>query len=371
MFSIPNKLARLENNNLIRQRRVINRCDDQQWINFASNNYLGLAQDSRVQDALIKGATEFGCGSGSSAMISGFSRYHHELEEQFAAFLGRERAILFNSGYQANLGVMTTFAQRNTPVIADKYSHASIIDGITLARAAHFRYRHNDIAHADELLASHANRNAILITESVYSMSGIISPVAKLAAIADRHQAMFIVDDAHGFGVLGHLSSADIALQIIPLGKALGGMGAIVAGNQDTIEYLLQKARTYCYSTAMPAAICSANLRALNILEAEPHRVERLHALITYFIQEAAARNLPLVSADLTPIKCLLSGTNQATLALQEKLLSYGYFVAAIRPPTVPENNSRIRISLCVNHTEKDITALLDLLAEHYDNSAT
>ncbi len=380
MFSMMNKLDHLAKNNLIRQRRIINRCNDRLWINFANNDYLGLAQDSRVQAALITGATEFGFGSGSSAMISGFSRYHYELEEQFAAFLGSERALLFNSGYHANLGVITSFAQRNTPVIADKYSHASIIDAITLARAAHFRYRHNDINHADALLAQHATGSAIMITESVYSMSGIISPVAKLAALAKRHQAMFLVDDAHGFGVLGRygrgaaeyytLSSTDIALQIIPLGKALGGMGAIVAGNRDIIEYLLQKARTYCYSTALPPAICAANLRALQIIQAEPQRVERLHALSAFFIKEAALRNLPLVSADLTPIKCLLSGTNQATLALQEKLMVDGYFVAAIRPPTVPENNSRIRISLSINHTEKDITTLLDLLAEHYDNPA-
>lgn len=374
MLNIADQLANLDQQHLLRQRRVINHCvdkhyrvDHQQLINFASNDYLGLSQDPRVRAALIKATFEFGVGSGSSAMISGFSRYHHELEEAFADFLGRERALFFNSGYHANLGVITSFADRHTAVIADKYCHASIIDAIILSRASHYRFRHNDINHARTLLSKQVHQQKLLITESVYGMSGAITPIDEFAEIAKPHVATFIVDDAHGFGVLGKKwSSTAVPIWVIPLGKALGGMGAIVAGDYDNIEFLVQKARSYCYSTALPPAICSANLQALQIIRTEPERLAQLQHLITYFNQQAAMRNIPLISADMTPIKCVLCDSNQTALALQQKLADYGFFVAAIRPPTVPENHSRLRISLTVQHSQADIADLLNVLAEHY-----
>jgi 8-amino-7-oxononanoate synthase len=289
--------------------------------------------------------------------------------------------LFFNSGYHANLGVVTAFADRNIPVIADKHAHASIIDAITLARAPHYRYRHDDLDHARELLLQHMKQSALVISESIFSMSGSITKTHQLAALAKQFNATLIMDDAHGFGILGEhgkgtaehfmLTAADIPVLITPLGKALGGMGAIVSGSSDIIEFLIQKARTYCYSTAMPPAICNAALQALQIIQSEPWRMARLRALITFFHQEAAHRNLSLVSADMTPIKCILSGNNQQTLALQESLSAHGIFVAAIRPPTVPPHAARIRISLNVAHTEAEIIRLLDLLSETRHHAPT
>jgi 8-amino-7-oxononanoate synthase len=388
MQTFINKLAALNKAHLIRKRHIVSErsnntlvIDQQRMINFAGNDYLGLAQDQRVQDALIEGAKEFGFGSGSSALISGYSRIHHELEEQFAAFLGRERSLFFNSGYHANLGVVTAFADRHHPVIADKHVHASIIDAITLARAPHYRYRHDDIDHAHELLQKHSKQSALIITESIFSMSGSITKTNQLAALAKQYNATLLVDDAHGFGILGEhgkgtaehfrLTAADIPVLITPLGKALGGMGAIVSGSDEIIEFLIQKARTYCYSTAMPPAICNAALQALHIIQSEPWRVTHLHSLIAFFHQEAAHRNLPLVSTDMSPIKCILSGNNQQTIALQESLSAHGIFVAAIRPPTVPPHSARIRISLNVDHTETEIIQLLDLLIENRHHAPT
>ncbi len=354
--------------NLLRTRHVVASrrektviINQQQMINFAGNDYLNLAQDSRVRDAFIDGVNEFGFGSGSSPLVSGYTRSHQELEEYFAAVRGHERALFFNSGYHANIGVVTSFADRTTPVIADKHCHASIIDAITLSRAKHYRFHHHDMQHAETLLQQHTS--AILITESVFSMSGAITATKQMAELANKYHALLMIDDAHGFGILENpLHINDNHICVTPFGKTIAGMGAAVSGSHDMIEYLLQKARTYCYSTALPPAVCAAALQSLKIIEQEQWRVVRLRELIDFFHREAVARNLSLISTDMTPIKCILTGSNQETLALQTKLQAHGIFVAAIRPPTVPKNAARIRISLNIAHTEADITQLLDLL---------
>src|SRR3990167_6892254 len=380
MLQPKSRLTSLEKSTQMRTRRVVSSrkkqaytIDNKILTNFAGNDYLGLAQDDRIKQAMIDGINEFGFGSASSPMITGYSSAHQQLEEHFADFSGRERALFFNSGYHANLGVISTFANRNTPIIADKHVHASLIDAITLSRAPHDRYHHHDHQHAEAILRKQTDHHALLITESVFSMTGAITRVDQLSILAKENNATLIVDDAHGIGILGnhgrgatehfHLNKDDVPLLITPFGKAIAGMGAIVSGNHDDIEYLLQHARTYCYSTAMPPAFCRGTQMALRIIQQEPWRIERLRALIQYFHGQAAERKITLIASDMTPIKCILTGGNELALALQEKLISHGLFVAAIRPPTVPVNAARLRISLSAAHTETNITLLLDILA--------
>lgn len=387
LTNLANDLASIKAGDLQRVRRVVSGrrdtshiIDQRHMINFADNDYLGLAQNHFLKEAFIKCVNEFGVGSTSSPLITGYSSAHQALEEYFAAFIGRERALLFNSGYHANLGVITSFANRHSSIIADKHCHASIIDGITLSRAAHLRYRHQDHQHAAQLLTTRLSDSRLLISESVFSMTGAITDISQLTTLARQNHAALIIDDAHGFGTLGQhgkgvcehfpLSSEDISLLITPLGKAMGGMGALVSGDHNQIEFLMQKARTYCYSTALPPANCAAALASLKILESEPWRVQALQALIQFFNREAAARRIPLLSSDCTPIKCILTGSNQQTLALQEKLIANNLFVAAIRPPTVPLHSARLRISLSSMHRNADISLLLDLVAEHVSTQA-
>lgn len=350
--------------------------DGKSCINFCSNDYLNLAFHPDVMQAFTKSVNQFGLGSGSSPAISGYSTLHHQLEETCAEFLKRERALLFNSGYHANLGVIAALANRNTAIVADKLCHASLIDGIVLSRAKHHRYQHGNLSHANHFLNKTYASEKILISESVFSMEGNIAPVRELAKLAQQHQALLIVDDAHGMGVLGQhgggicellqLSTQDVPCLITPLGKSPNSFGAVVSGSHELIETLLQLARTYRYSTALPPAICAATLTALTIIKNDAWRREKLTTLIQLFIKEASKRNLPLTSTDLTPIKSILIGSNQLTLDLQNTLLARGYFISCIRPPTVPHNKARIRISLTCAHTEKQIIDLLDILADTY-----
>jgi 8-amino-7-oxononanoate synthase len=260
-------------------------------------------------------------------------------------------------------------------VISDKECHASLIDGILLSRAKHHRHRHNDLGDMTRLLEQHTHTPSLLITESVFSMEGNIVDLHQHITQATAHHASLIVDDAHGIGVLGktgkgilehlNLSHQDIACLVVPLGKAFGSMGAIVSGSADMIESLLQSARPYRYSTALPAAVCAATLAALKIVQTESWRREKLMSLIECFHRESKARHLPLISYDNTPIKCILTRSNALTVALQQYLMNEGYFTSCIRPPTVPAQCSRIRLSLNCTQTEEMLTRLLDHIADY------
>jgi 8-amino-7-oxononanoate synthase len=348
-------------------------------INFSSNDYLGIATDPKIKRALKQGASKYGLGSTASALICGYHRVHKTLEEKFSVFLQRESAILFNSGYLANLAVIGTLATKNTQIISDRLCHASLIDAIGLSKAKHYRYRHNDLNH----LKSYGEAGAahkIIVTESVFSMEGDIADIKNIAGYAEQINATLLVDDAHGVGVLGQsgrgiceaqaLSFKQVPILIIPLGKAFASLGAIVSGSKAFIEALVQFARPYIYTTALPPALVHATLTALQIVKADSWRREKLWRLIQYFTQIAQQRNLPIQSNDLTPIKSLVIGCNKMAIKLQQRLQHYGFFVYAIRPPTVPVNTARLRISLNCLHDEKQITDLLDVVAEHFsDNS--
>jgi 8-amino-7-oxononanoate synthase len=381
--------ARLDNyckNNLIRHESLVIARDQNtieiegiKYLNFASNDYLGLTMHPKVVAAFIQGAKEFGFGSGSATAITGYYSVQRTLEEKFAEYLQRERTILFNSGYHANIGVLSTLANREHTIVADKLCHASIIDGIRLSSAKYYRYHHSDIQHAESLLSK--AKNPILITESVFSMEGNIVAVDQLSEIAEKYSAQFLVDDAHALGVLGlsgrgsqeyfNLTEDAIDCLLSPLGKACGGMGCIVSGRAELIDGLKQFARTYRYTTALPPAVISGLLAALEIMIVETWRRERLYKVINYFITQANARHLKLISNDLTPIKSIYIGSNARVLHVQAQLKRYKITVGCVRPPTVPKGTARLRISLNCHHQEHQIDELLDIVAETLQHASS
>jgi 8-amino-7-oxononanoate synthase len=380
--AVERRLKHYQTQHLIRERHTITArannviiINGQRLINFCSSDYLGLAVHPKVKTAFIAGVQQYGLGSSSAALIAGFYKPQQLLEEKFADFLQRDQALFFNSGYHANLGILTTLANRDTVVIADKLCHASILDGIQLSRAKHYRFRHNDIAHAATLIHNQPHP-ALLITESVFSMEGDISPIPQLANLARENNHSLIIDDAHGIGVLGkngrgacehhQLSQRDVPCLVTPFGKAVGSMGAMVSGSKQLIAALLQFANTYRCSTALPPAVTFATLESLKILQQENWRRERLNYLIKYFILQAKNRELSLVAEAITPIKSILIGDNQLALKIKETLRQQGFFVSCIRPPTVPQGTARIRISLNCLHEQQEITHLLDLIAEQF-----
>lgn len=347
--------------------------DGKSLLNFCNNDYLGLATHPLVKRAFVKGVSEFGFGSSASAIVAGSYKPHRVLEDRFAEFLNREQALLFNSGYHANLGVITTLTNRHDTILSDKLCHASMLDAIQLSRASHLRFKHNDISHCEKRL----NNHAYLVTESVFSIGGDIAPVDELARLAKQYQSTLIVDDAHGIGVLGkngggitehfQLNQASLPCLITPLGKALGGAGAIVSGSQSMISTLTQFARTFYYSTALPPAIASGMIASLALLQKENWRITRLQSLIQHFIRQAKLYALPLLSDQATPIKSILVGDSHIATHLKEYLFARGFFVSCIRQPTVQAGQAVIRIALNAEQSEEDINLLLDHIKSFYE----
>lgn len=346
--------------------------EGQSLIDFCSNDYLGLARHPAVIAALAPAAGEFGVGSCASHLVSGHSTPHHALEEELATFTGRERALLFSTGYMANLGAIAAFAGRGEIVLEDRLNHASLIDGARLSGARLLRYPHGDAGAAARLLDRHDNI-AVLATDGVFSMDGDIAPLPALATQAQHAGAWLLVDDAHGLGALGQggggslamaaLDSGAVPLLTGTLGKAFGTFGAFIAGDSDTIEYLLQHARTYRYTTALPPAIAAASRVAVRLASGEAWRRDRLAALVVHWRLAAARAGLAL-SESRTPIQPIIIGEAGATLRASAALRTAGFWVTAIRPPTVPEGTARLRITLSALHRETDVDALVATLAE-------
>lgn len=357
---------------LYRSRHIY---DNENHCIFCSNDYLCLTKHSEVIKAFKTGADEYGVGSGASQLITGHIYPHHILEDAFAEFLNRDRALLFSSGYLANIGVVTALMDNESAVFEDKLNHASLIDAGMFSQAKVYRYAHNDIKHLQSHLSKYSYKQKLIITDGVFSMNGDIAKLPELSMLAKQHNVWLMVDDAHSIGVLGNngggtlehfnLQQQDVPILVCPLGKALGCYGAIVAGTNNLIESLIQFARTYIYDTAIPPAIASALYAGLQVIKKEPWRREKLAYLINYFKQQANMRNLTFLPS-VTPIQSFVIGDAKTALSISEKLLSRGFVVVAIRPPTVPQNTSRLRISLNCLHTEKQINDLLDNLAEIY-----
>jgi len=367
-------------NSLYRTRQILDgpqgvnvRLDGGEYLSFCSNDYLGLANHPDVVAAFHQGLDRFGAGSGAAHLIAGHSRAHHELEDALADFVQRPRALLFSTGYMANLGVLAALAGRGNQIFEDRGNHASLLDGARLSGAQLLRYRHADVAELAQRLESASSADSIVATDGVFSMDGDIAPLPALAQTVEAHAAWLLVDDAHGLGVVGpqgrgSLAACGLGINQVPilvgtLGKAFGTFGAFVAGSDDLIETLIQEARTWIYTTAPPPAIAVATLAALRLVESEDWRRAHLQALVRHFRAGAARLGLNLCDS-ATPIQPVIAGTAEVALRWSAALRDAGILITAIRPPTVPAGTSRLRITFSAAHTEAHVDRLLDMLEQ-------
>jgi len=371
-------LAARQSQHLYRSRRVIDGAQDVELISdgkpqlsFCSNDYLGLANHPALIKAMQAGAERYGVGSGASHLVTGHSHAHHALEEAMAEFTQRPRVLLFSSGYMANLGVVSALATKHDTIHEDRLNHASLIDAARLSGATMRRYPHNDVDALAKRLDKNSNGYPLIISDGVFSMDGDIAPLPQLATIAVKHNATLMVDDAHGIGVIGkggrgtvehhNLSENDVPILVATLGKACGTAGAFVAGSEELIETLIQQARTYIYTTALPPAIAHATLTSLKLIEIEAWRREHLQTLIKLFKDGAAQLGFNIMPSN-TPIQPLIIGDSDKALGISEALQQLGILISAIRPPTVPDGTARLRITFSANHTEQHIDQLLAAL---------
>jgi 8-amino-7-oxononanoate synthase len=407
---------------LLRQRRMLQSpqaphiiVDGKSYLSFCSNDYLGLANHPRLISALQQGAQQHGVGAGAAHLVSGHGATHHQLEHELAAFVGKPAALLFSTGYMANLGVVQALVGRGDTVLADKLNHASLNDAMQLSRATVKRYRHNDMAHLAQLLEQTGSGRKLVITDAVFSMDGDLAPLPELVALCERYDAWLLIDDAHGFGVLGEQGRGSLShfgldrgsgnpserdetqgaaqratrhtttvgeeqastrhgrspaqpgferiIYMATLGKAAGVFGAFVATEQVVIDTLVNHARSYVYTTATPPALASALLESLRQIENGDGLRGHLQRMIAQL--RSGLRGLPWsVMPSATAIQPLLVGSNQSASNLSDRLRESGIWVAAIRPPTVPPGTARLRITLSAAHRAEDVTRLIETLHE-------
>jgi 8-amino-7-oxononanoate synthase len=372
-------LAERQAQSLLRVRRTLNtpcaphvEVDGRPMLAFCSNDYLGLANAPELAAALADGAARWGAGAGASHLVSGHFAVHEALEHRLAQFLGVEAALSFSTGYMVNAGIAAALTGRGDAIFADKLNHASLVDGAQLSRASHHRYAHGDMAALARLLEASDAPRKLILTDSVFSMDGDIAPLTQLLALAEQHDAWLVVDDAHGFGVLGPQGRGALAeaglshwrlLTIGTLGKAAGLSGAFVAGQREVIEFLMQHMRTYIFTTASAPAIAHALLRSIDLIEAADDRRATLLAHQQQLFDGLHASDWTLMPSR-TPIQPVQIGENAAALNVARQLWDQGIWVPAIRPPTVPQGTARLRISLTAAHTAADVGTLVDALRQ-------
>lgn len=377
------ELAQAEDAGLRRHRRLLQSAqgvqvevDGRSLLSFCSNDYLGLAADGRLVAALQAGAAQAGVGSGASHLVTGHHQLHEQLEQALAAFSGLPAALLFSTGYMANLGVVTALLGRNDAIFADRLNHASLNDAAVLCRAEFKRYAHNDLEALEDLLRTSRARRKLIAVDAVFSMDGDLAPLPELLALCERHDAWLLVDDAHGFGVLGEGGRGSLShwglragampprlIYMATLGKAAGVSGAFVAGPEPVVEWLMQKSRTYMFATGAPAMVAEALRAALVVIEREGWRRERLRTLRERLAAGLAGSRWAAPRSD-SAIQPVIVGDNGAALAVQAALEERGLWVPAIRPPTVPEGTARLRISLSAAHEAGDVDRLVSALRE-------
>lgn len=383
-MSLAEHLIQRVRSGLYRQRRIVDSpcapeltVDGKSILSFASNDYLGLANDTRISTAVATALPIWGVGSGGSQFLGGHSRPHQQLEQSLAAFVEAERALLFSTGYLANLAIVPALLGRGDAVFSDKLNHASLIDAVRLSYADSQRYRHGDLADLERRLAASRAKTRLIITDAVFSMDGDIAPLADLVVLAERFDAWLVVDDAHGFGVLGAQGRGSLAharlrptgrlLLMATLGKAAGVAGAFIAGDREPIEWLLQKARTAIYTTSSPAVLSCAVLESLKLIETGDEKRRRLVQLIeqlrTGLAPICAAAGWHLLPS-VTAIQPVVISDTLHTTAIADALLAKGIWAPAIRPPTVPQGQARLRISLSAAHRQEHIDRLLHALRE-------
>lgn len=374
---LAEQLAELGRKGLLRRRLVREsgqgphiRIEGREYLAFCSNDYLGLAGDPRIAKALADAAQRFGVGEGASHFLSGHAVAHARLEEKLAEFVGAPRALLFSTGYQANIGTITALAGANAAVFSDSLNHASLIDGVRLSRAQIVRYPHVDLDFLGEAMSGAKANLKLVVTDGVFSMDGDVAPLPGILDLCERHDALLVVDDAHGFGVMGpegRGSPASFGLDsrrivyVGTLGKAAGVAGAFVAGVAEVVESVLQRARTYMYTTASPAPLAAAVEASLEIIRNESWRRERLTQLIAALRAQLRGTEVRLADSG-SPIQPLILGDNGRCLAASTALRERGILVPAIRPPTVPEGTARLRISLSAAHSLEDVARLAEAL---------
>lgn len=384
-FDLASRLAERRAAHLYRQRPLLEThqqpevmVDGEQLLAFCSNDYLGLASHPEVIRAMQQGAERWGVGGGASHLVMGHSTPHHQLEEALADFTGRPRALLFSTGYMANLAAVTALVGQGDTVLEDRINHASLLDAGLLSGARFSRYLHND---ADSLAKrlDKATGDTLVVTDGVFSMDGDLADLPALCATAKTRGAWVMVDDAHGFGPLGKtgggivehfgLGIDDVPVLVGTLGKAFGTAGAFVAGSEELIETLIQFARPYIYTTSQPPAVACATLKSLELLRSESWRRDHLNHLITRFRQGAAEIGLTLMDSP-TPIQPILVGSSERALKLSAALRDRGVLVGAIRPPTVPAGSARLRVTFSASHSAAQVERLLDILAECWNRLA-
>jgi len=378
MRNLHTELQQRKQDDLYRSRRVTESAqgaeiivDGKKLLSFCSNDYLGLANHPDIRNAFIKGVEKYGVGSGAAHLVSGHSRAHHALEEELADFSGYPRALLFSTGYMANLGVAQALCQRGDAIFEDRLNHASLLDAGLLSGARVQRYKHSDVNSLQNKLSSSSKNEKLVMTDSVFSMDGDIAPIMDISSSCKKYDAWFMVDDAHGFGVLGkhgkgcleHLSisTEQVPIYMATLGKAIGTAGAFVAGSEDLIEHLIQHARTYVYTTASPPAVAEATRASLKIVQQESWRREHLQKLIQQFRSGAEQIGLQLMDSN-TAIQPVLIGDSKQAVKLSQRLLEQNILITAIRPPTVPQDTARLRITFSAEHSEQHVERLLDAL---------
>lgn len=376
---IPQALEERRAQSLYRERsrldgaqQVHTLIDGRPTLSFCSNDYLGLANHPAIARRMSDAVAAYGTGAGASHLVNGHHVEHEALEEELAAYTGREAALVFSTGYMANLGVISALMGRGDTVVQDKLNHASLIDGSQLSQARLLRYRHNDLTHLETRLKQ-AQGKCLVVTDGVFSMDGDCAQLNAMSELCQAHGAWLMVDDAHGVGVLGdqgqglvgqcHLGESEVPLLVGTLGKAFGTAGAFVAGRRSTIDYLLQYARSYIYTTAAPPAVAAATREALVLVQQADEARAHLVRLIRRFRQGVSQLPFELMPSH-TPIQPLLVGTNDAALHLSQGLRERGLLVTAIRPPTVPVGEARLRVTLSAGHSESDVDRLLNTLED-------
>jgi 8-amino-7-oxononanoate synthase len=370
-------LAGLQGAGRLRTRRAVAsaqgariRIEGRDILSFASNDYLGLANDPRLVAAVHEGVTRYGVGSGASHLLSGHFEAHQQLEERLARFVGAERALLFGSGYLANLGILGALADRNSVIFADKLNHACLNEGAALSRATFRRYAHLDLAQLERRLAETRGGRKIIATDAVFSMDGDIAPLAGMLALAEKHDALLVIDDAHGFGVLGPQGRGTLAhlnlrspriVYMATLGKAAGVYGAFAAGDASLIEWIMQSARSYIFTTAAPPLLAHALLTSIDLVQEEEVRRQRLRSSILLLRDSLRLKHWRLALSE-TAIQPIIIGGNNEALAASQALYARGIWAPAIRPPTVPINTARLRVSLSAAHSRDDVAELIAAL---------
>ncbi len=378
---ITDELKRLTRDGLLRQTRCIEGpvgttvlMNGEEKLLFCSNDYLGLANNAEVKNAAIEAIKRYGTGAGASRLVSGTTALHEELEERIRAFKKTEAVLLFNSGYAANMGVITAITHRSTEIFSDRLNHASIVDGIILSRAKFRRYPHNDVNVLEDMLRSSRAPQKLIITEGVFSMDGDLAPLREIISLLETYDAYLFLDEAHATGALGATGRGTLEALAIPtgnpriiemgtLGKAFGSFGAYVAGSSALKTLLTTKARSFIYTTALPPAQCGASIKAIDILDENPSLVRRVQDNAAYMRDALEAARLNIMGST-TQIIPVLIGDTRRVMELSELIFSEGVFIQGIRPPTVPEGRARLRLTVSAVHSKEEMNRAVRVICE-------